>query len=61
MGLAPKSSYRRAWLKRTPMMFLIFAQVERAKESSRNHSSTSIGFILSSEYSPHFGTIHRLR
>jgi len=35
------------------MMFLIFAQVERAKESCRNHSSTSIGFILSSEYSPH--------
>jgi hypothetical protein len=61
MGLSSKSSYLRAWLNSTLMMFLILAQDARAKGSCRSHNSTSIGFILLSWYSPHLGTIHRFR
>jgi hypothetical protein len=41
MGFALQMPWRIAWLNRTLMMFLILAQVDRAKGKDRIHNSTS--------------------
>jgi hypothetical protein len=48
-------------LKRTLMIFLIFAQLDFAKASDLSQSSTSPALMRSSVWLPHLGTTHLFR